>query len=80
MALASQPRAQCDSRSHGFLRGPLASMVVGLATPLVSVPEALIFASGTSVASRIFKLNILLIFVVGMAVWALYLSLGGNVT
>ncbi len=60
--------------------GLLVSMVVTLAKPLVSVPVALIFAGGAFVASRIFKLNVLLIFVVGIAVWALYLFLGGNVT
>lgn len=63
-----------------FFAGLLVSMVVTLAKPLVSVPGALIFAGGTLAASRIFKLNVLLIFVVGMEVWALHLFLGGNVT
>ena len=78
-------------RRLGFVRGAIAgvmasftgllfSMVVTLAKPLVSVPVALIFAGGAFVASRIFKLNVLLIFVVGIAIWALYLFLGGNVT
>ena len=57
--------------------GLLASVVLVLGRPVIPVPAAIGLAAATFVAVRLLKWSILLVFVSGLAVWGLYLLLGG---
>lgn len=58
--------------------GLLASMVVVLARPVVPVPAALGLAGAAFVAIRVLEWNTLAVFVVGLAIWPVYLAAGGT--
>lgn len=59
--------------------GLLATVVFSLGHPIVSVPAALLLAAGALAVVRAFKWNLLLVFAAGLAIWAIYLSLGGPI-
>ncbi len=57
--------------------GLLASVVLVLGRPVIPVPAAIGLAAAAFVAVRVLKWSILLVFVIGLAVWGAYLLLGG---
>jgi chromate transporter len=57
--------------------GLLASVVLLLGRPVLPVPAAIGLAAAAFVAVRVLKWSIFLVFVSGLAVWAVYLLLGG---
>jgi chromate transporter len=59
--------------------GLLATVVLGLGRQILPVPAALVLAAAALVAVRSFKWNLLAVFGAGLAVWGLYLLLGGSV-
>jgi chromate transporter len=74
------------SAVRGALRGIMAAFVGLLATVVLTlshtafpVPAALVLAAGAFAALRWYKLNTLIIFLAGLAVWEAYLQLGGSV-
>jgi len=57
--------------------GLLAGMVLVLGRPVLSVPAAVGLAGAAFVAIRVLKWNMLVVFAAGLAVWVIYLALGG---
>jgi len=57
--------------------GLLAGMVLVLGRPVLSVPAAVGLAGAAFVAVRVLKWNMLVVFAAGLAVWVIYLALGG---
>jgi chromate transporter len=57
--------------------GLLASMVLDLGHPILTVPAAMVLAAAAFVAVRVLKWNTLVVFTVGLAVWEIYLAAGG---
>ncbi|MGC8628426.1 MAG: chromate transporter [Acidimicrobiales bacterium] len=58
--------------------GLLASMALVLARPLLTVPAAVGLAAAAFVSVRVLRLNTLVVFVAGLAIWGLYLVAGGQ--
>jgi len=78
------PHARHLAWVRGAIRGIMAAFVGLLATVTLSLgrlvlpsPAALVLAAAALVAVRVFRWNLLLVFGVGLAVWAIYLALGG---
>lgn len=58
--------------------GLLAGMVLVLGRPVLSVPAAVGLAGAAFVAVRALKWNMLVVFAAGLAIWVIYLALGGT--
>jgi chromate transporter len=58
--------------------GLLATVVLSLGRSAFPVPAALVLAAAAFVAVRWYRLNVLVVFAAGLAVWELYLLLGGS--
>jgi chromate transport protein ChrA len=75
-------------RRHSWVRGAiagimaafvglLAAVVLSMGRQVLTVPAALALAAGAFAAIRAFKLSPPVVFGAGLAVWAVYLALGG---
>jgi chromate transporter len=58
--------------------GLLATVVLSLGRQVLPVPAALVLSAGALVAVRSFRWNLLAVFGAGLALWAIYLLLGGT--
>jgi chromate transporter len=58
--------------------GLLASVVLSLGHQILGVPAALVLAAAALAAVRAFRWNLLAVFAVGLAGWAIYLAAGGT--
>jgi len=57
--------------------GLLASIVLVLGRPILPVPAAVGLAAAAFLAIRAFRWNTLVVFALGLAMWAVYLAAGG---
>jgi chromate transporter len=57
--------------------GLLVTVVVALGRQIVDVPASLVLAACAFAAVRFMKLNLLVVFGAGLALWAIYLRIGG---
>jgi chromate transporter len=58
--------------------GLLATVVLSLGRSAFPVPAALVLAAAAFAAVRWYRLNVLLVFLAGLAAWELYQLLGGT--
>ena len=59
--------------------GLLGSVVLSLGHQILAIPAALALTAAALAAVRAFKWNLLVVFVAGLTVWAIYLAVGGPV-
>ncbi len=53
-------------------------MVLSLGHQILDIPAALVLAAAALAGVRAFRWNLLVVFGAGLAVWAVYLALGGR--